>query len=193
MSFIYLKIAAALILLSPIPSFAQTAATIDDAPIATAWERQDFNLVAKRGFGKLNGTVTKGEFLSVAGASGPGDIVFNCMTGREMIAISIDDTPAAEALGNSWDGVKIRPTSVIVKVNGKVEKFGKWRYQGKTKIIFPRNAGAARRFYNYIVRKDKVEIENKGQWYRLEFPKINRDFNEWGAECGIGRLATPKN
>ncbi len=153
------------------------------------WERRNWTLVAARGFGKQNGTRTPGETLSVKGTNGPGDIAFNCMVGRVMVAISLDDTPAEDALMGSWNKAKVRGTSVVVKVNGEVQRLGKWIYQGKTKIIFPRERSAGRHFYNYIVRKDKVEVNVKGKTYQLALPPVNMEFNNWGAGCDIGLLA----
>lgn len=154
------------------------------------WQITSLELEAVRGFGKDNGQSVLGELLHVKNTKGPGDIVFNCMGGRLLAAISLDETPAAKALSKSWDKPKMTTASVVIRANGE-EVIGheKWYYLRKTKVIVPRSEVGVRHFYNMVVKGDEITAEAKGKTHSVPMPRPNKSFNEWGAECGIGRLA----
>lgn len=67
---------------------------------------------------------------------------------------------------------------------------GRWIYDKSDHSAYSNKRKPAAKLYNAVVRGQMVKIIAQGKTsFTLDFPKPNKAFAEFGAGCGIGKLA----
>lgn len=120
----------------------------------------------------------------------PGAVAFTCVAGKMSLAIATKPKDFEAFIRNNTKSQSSRTRKVPLYINGDRQILENWTYVSKTDILMPRTQIERNKVYNAVLRQDKVEIDmDFKDRFSLVLPKPNDAFNDFGKDCGIGRLS----
>ncbi len=183
-----LSVAALALVVANTIAFAQ-----DDTTDTNTWESFDMtmhysgNAYTK----KRRATIDKGEVVHTTSDTSSG-LMFSCLEGHFMVGISWKPQDLRATFGETSKRRKGKNIDMRLDDSEK-KKLGLWIYKPSLGTASSRKRWQAAKLYNAVVRQQKVTLYMDGKKsITLDLPKANRAFANFGAKCGIGKLAKKK-
>ncbi|MCF6275623.1 MAG: hypothetical protein L3J05_07655 [Robiginitomaculum sp.] len=133
----------------------------------------------------------RGEGLVTTSKNEPG-LLFICLDGKFRVSATVK----AQNLRHNYSKPPRRVSRRLVDMTldgGEKIPLGTWSYAKNTKILRNGKRTTAAKLYNAAVRGQDVVLYIEGNKpIILDLPKPNSDFANFGAKCGIGKLAKKK-
>lgn len=146
--------------------------------------------------------IDKGEILYTTSKTQSG-LYLSCIEGQLRVGLSFKPMDIAEAFSNmenggiTYAGNRFPLEKSLGFVNmkldgGKAISLGKWLNYEDKDIALSRKRKPAAKLYNAVVKNHVIQVRMKrDDWVDLAIPRINAQFADFGAECGIGRKTQP--
>jgi hypothetical protein len=140
---------------------------------------------------KERATDHQSESLIASTPDKAGSVALTCIKNQLFLSTSTEPMGLVEFTQNQPMTRRIIGKTVKLIVNGEAIESKRWNYAPRNKVLMARSEEYARKIYNSAIRGDNVSLKimHKGEM-ALQLPKPNKDFANFGAGCGIGRLAS---
>ncbi len=140
---------------------------------------------------KRRATIDSGEVIHTTSQTTSG-LMFTCLAGYFMVAASMDPQDFRELYKQSTTRSKLRHIDMSIDGGEKIP-LGLWFYKPKLRTVSSRKRFQAAKLYNAVVRRQNVTLYLSGKKpVVLNLPSPNSIFANFGAGCGIGKLAKKK-
>lgn len=186
----------AVIVAFPVSSTAQTNAPPPEAELSEikapdGWKRVTIRVSWRGGGVSLDelGKVRTAEVIYSGTADTSGNVSFSCYNGRPSVSFAIRPTNMREMLTNPPDSSRMKLQRPKISINGERIKSEDWIYMPAMKVYRARRIAPLKSLYNATVRGADVRVKTRGDDIRLNIPKADTVFKNFGAECGLGLRA----
>lgn len=116
-----------------------------------------------------------------------GDIAFTCLLEKLRTTIEIKSTDFESIVLGNNTSQRAKVRNLRFFINGKAVRSKNWTYVSELKVALSSKRSDALRIYNAAIRGDEVQVKMSGaDKVRLNLPKPNSAFAQFGSECGIG-------
>jgi hypothetical protein len=170
-----------------------SSALAQDATSANTWENFEMTMhYSGNGYTKKRRTtIDYGEVLHTTSSTTSG-LMFSCLEGNFRVAISWKPQDLRAAFQETSRRRKAK--QIDMKLNdGEKKGLGAWIYKPSLGTLSSSKRSQAAKLYNAVVRGQSFTLFMEGKEpVSLNLPKPNRAFAEFGAKCGIGKLAKKK-
>ena len=173
-------------------AMAQEAEAEPDATAKVEWVSKKFDI-------KYSGNGVKKEFRNkpfpvdtiYTNAVGiPGNVAISCINGVQSANVAMEPTDFGTVIEEWLTSRRSKSRIPTMWVGGEKVDASVWRYVQRFKLMIPAKENVVRKIYNASISGDDVRLKlDMGKSVDLVLPKPNKAFAEFGAACGIGRLA----
>lgn len=118
-----------------------------------------------------------------------GNVQFNCYNGRPSVSFAVDPVDMREMLANAPDSRRRNLKRPKISIDGEQIKSQDWIYMPAMQVYRARRLASLKSLYNATVLGSAVQVKTRGDSVLLNLPKADDVFKDFGAECGLGRLA----
>lgn len=135
------------------------------------------------------GTTKPAEVVYSGTADTPGNIVFNCYNSRPSVSFAILPADMRGMMTNPPDSRRMKLKRPKISIDGVRIKGEDWIYMPAMKVYRARRMGSFKALYNATVLGSDVRVKTGGENIQLNIPPADDVFKDFGATCGLGRLA----
>lgn len=122
-------------------------------------------------------------------AETPGNLFFNCYNGRPSVSFALEPVDMQALISNPPDSTRMKLRRPKIIVDGKQIKGEDWIYMPAMDVYRMRRVASFRALYNATLTGSDVRIKSRPEDIPLNMPAADDAFKDFGAACGIGRLA----
>ena len=137
---------------------------------------------------EMRGVIQKAEGVYSGSAATPGNVAFTCYAGTFTVNVALDEIDVGTLFIGTPDSSRRKIKRADMKIDGTRIKSSDWIYMPAMKVYMARKRSTAAKLYNAVIRGSEVTLKSGGSDYvPLNLPKVDRAFQNFGSECGLGR------
>ncbi|WP_189499242.1 hypothetical protein [Algimonas arctica] len=172
-------------------STAPSAFEVSDNAKDQGWKNVIINLSWRgNAVSKAELGITKPAEVVYSGtADTPGNIVFNCYNGRPSVSFAILPIDMRGMMTEPPDSRRMKLKRPKISIDGVRIKGEDWIYMPAMKVYRARRIGSFKALYNATILGSDVRVKAGSDNIQLNVPPADDVFKDFGATCGIGRLA----
>jgi len=118
-----------------------------------------------------------------------GNVQFNCFNGRPSVSFALEPVDMREMLTNPPDSRRRKLKRPKISIDGTRIDGEDWIYMPAMEVYRARRMASLKSLYNATVMGSAVEVRTRGNTELLNLPTADDAFKDFGAKCGLGRLA----
>jgi len=122
-------------------------------------------------------------------AETPGNVLFNCYNGRPSVSFALEPADMRALMSNPPESTRMKLKRPKIDVDGTRIKGEDWIYMPAMNVYRMRRTASFRALYNATLRGSDVRVKARPNDIALNMPPADDAFKDFGAACGIGRLA----
>jgi len=193
MKFIFTATLSSFLLISGVST--QAFAKQDSVDEIDGWTAKTINL-SWHGSGvqkKMRGVIQPAEGVYSGTAQTAGNVAFTCYSGNFSVNVALKPIDLGILFTDTPDSTRRKVKRADIQIDGEKIKSSDWIYMPAIKVYRARKRSTAAKLYNSVIRQSDVLMKsNRSQYIKLNLPKSDLAFKNFGAECGIGALANKK-
>lgn len=117
-----------------------------------------------------------------------GDVAITCL--REKLYVSVEAKPVnfEKFVVEHLSSQRAKVRAVTLKIDGEKKSRNKWTYILEHKVLLAQKRSDKIKVYNAAISGKAVTLQiGNGKAFKLNLPKPNPVFADFGANCGVGR------
>lgn len=163
------------------------AAEGDEMEASNGWVHQVLEETAAAKQNRGGRTYVPSELL-YADRSDTNSAAFLCTGKKLSLIVSLEPQDMSNILDADGQSRRSIERTMSLYINGENVDRAPWKINTGAEFAVPVNQRTVKKVYNAAIRGDKVELLRKSSQPKtlVDLPKINNDFANFGAPCGIG-------